>query len=213
MTNLNGSRLTDILPANLSSEPEVYAFSEAVGKQIEKLCDYADASRTYATAASLPESILDILAVELKTPAYSENFDITAKRALIQGTLSFYMTMGTPAAVNKIIQMLFGKGEIQEWFQYNGSPHHFRVISEDMNKIIDSYDSFKIALNGVKRKSSVLDSIIAVYVNKMTEFCGLACMTGKVYSSSTNAPSVDYSVFTDEASNQLYDEAGMLMLE
>ncbi|MCI2105395.1 MAG: phage tail protein [Intestinimonas sp.] len=213
MINLKGSRFTAIMPGNLSSQTEVQAIAYAVGQQIEKLCTCADNARTYAAIASMPENVLDLLALELRTPAYDENLSISAKRSLIEGTLTFYMTMGTPEAVNKIIQMIFGKGEIQEWFEFAGSPHHFRVVSEDMNQIIENYENFIKALNSVKRKSSVLDKIIAVYADQMNEFYGLACRTGKAYSATTDAPSVDYTILTDENGDQLYDEAGMLMLE
>ena len=42
MINLRGSRFTDIMPENLASQLETQAFAYALGRQIEKLCAYAD---------------------------------------------------------------------------------------------------------------------------------------------------------------------------
>lgn len=159
MTNLNGSRLTDFLPASLTSEPEIQAFSYAIGKQIEKLCAYADAAKTYAAIDSLPDGILDILAVELRTPAYLEDYPLATKRVLIKGTLTFYMQMGTKAAINKIAEAIFGKGETWEWFEYGGDPYHFKVVTTaDVSG--EQYDRFIQALNSVKNVRSILDEVI-----------------------------------------------------
>ena len=116
MIELQGSRFTDIMPENLASQLETQAFAYALGRQIEKLCAYADGVHIYAAVASIPEKILDVLTVELRTPAYNQKFSIEVKRALIEGTLTFYARMGTPAACNQIIEIIFGSGYIEYEF-------------------------------------------------------------------------------------------------
>ena len=103
MIKLSGSRFTDIMPENLAEQPEIQALAYAVGRQVEKLLAYADGARTYAAIYAVPEKVLDLLAVELRTPSYDENFSIKVKRTLIAESLLFYAQMGTPAAVNRII--------------------------------------------------------------------------------------------------------------
>ena len=76
MIKLSGSRFTDIMPDNLASQVETQAFAYAVGRQIEKLCAYSDAARTYAAIATMPEWLLDYMAVELRTPSYDENYSL-----------------------------------------------------------------------------------------------------------------------------------------
>ena len=68
MIKLSGSRFTDIMPENLAGQVEVQATAYAVGRQIKKLCAYSDAARTYAAIATMPEYLLDYMAVELRTP-------------------------------------------------------------------------------------------------------------------------------------------------
>lgn len=107
MIKLSGSRFTDIMPENLAEQTEIQALAYAVGRQVEKLLAYADGARTYAAIYAVPEKVLDLLAVELRTPSYDENFSIKVKRTLIAESLLFYAQMGTPAAVNRIIENHF----------------------------------------------------------------------------------------------------------
>lgn len=160
MINLRGSRFMDIMPENLASQLETQAFAYALGRQVEKLCDYADGVHIYAAVASMPENILDVLAVELRTPAYNQSFPIEVKRALIEGTLTFYARMGTPAACNQIIETIFGAGYIEEWFDYEGDPHHFRAYVGNGGQINPmDLEEFWRVLKQVKRLSSWLDEV------------------------------------------------------
>lgn len=163
MIKLSGSRFTDIMPENLASQVETKAFAYAVGRQIEKLCAYSDAARTYAAIATMPEWLLDYMAVELRTPSYDENYSLKTKRALIQGSLLFYTQMGTPAAVNRIIETIFETGYIEEWYEYDGDPHHFRAYVGDGGEVgPGKLEEFRRVLSSVKRLSSWLDDIITI---------------------------------------------------
>ena len=163
MIKLSGSRFTDIMPENLASQVETQAFAYAVGRQIEKLCAYSDAARTYAAIATMPEWLLDYMAVELRTPSYDENYSLKTKRALIQGSLLFYTQMGTPAAVNRIIETIFETGYIEEWYEYDGDPHHFRAYVGDGGEVgPGELEEFRRVLSYVKRLSSWLDDIITI---------------------------------------------------
>ena len=163
MIKLSGSRFTDIMPENLASQAEVQAIAYAVGRQVEKLCAYSDAARTYAAIATMPEWLLDYMAVELRTPSYDENYSIKTKRALIEGSLLFYTQMGTPAAVNRIIETIFETGYIEEWYEYDGDPHHFRAYVGDGGEVgPGELEEFRRVLASVKRLSSWLDDIITI---------------------------------------------------
>lgn len=163
MIKLSGSRFTDIMPDNLASQTETQAFAYAVGRQIEKLCAYSDAARTYAAIETMPEWLLDYMAVELRTPSYDENYSMKTKRALIQGSLLFYTQMGTPAAVNRIIETIFETGYIEEWYEYDGEPHHFRAYVGDGGEVgPGELEEFRRVLSSVKRLSSWLDDIITI---------------------------------------------------
>ena len=195
MIKLSGSRFTQIMPENLAGQVETQAFAYAVGRQIEKLCAYSDAARTYAAIATMPEWLLDYMAVELRTPSYDENYSLNTKRALIQGSLLFYSQMGTPAAVNRIIETIFQTGYIEEWYEYDGDPHHFRAYVGDGGEVKPGeLEEFRRVLSSVKRLSSWLDDIITI-TTMDPDFVTFTGTMGKGYTS-TPLPeaSVDYNL-------------------
>ena len=161
MINLRGSRFTDIMPENLASQLETKAFAYALGRQVEKLCISADRVRIYAAVDDMPEHILDVLAVELRTPAYNQDFSIEVKRELVKETIPFYTKLGTPAAVSKMIHAVFGGGDMEEWFTYGGDPHHFRAVVNitEMEIKPGAIQEFIRIISSVKRLSSWLDEI------------------------------------------------------
>lgn len=160
MIKLSASRFTDIMPENLANQTEIQALAYAVGRQVEKLLEYADGCRTYAAIYSMPENVLDLLAVELRTPSYDENFSIKVKRTLIAESLLFYAQMGTPAAVNRIIETIFQAGYISEWWEYGGQPFHFKAYTTNPAITSDDVEEFKRVLGTVKRLSAWLDEIV-----------------------------------------------------
>ena len=163
MIELKGSRFTQILPENLASQRESQALAYAIGRQVDKLLALSDRARPFAALETASEQLLDYLAVELRTPSYRQDYSVDVKRVLVQRTLIFYATMGTPGAVDEIIETIFGSGQIEEWFGYGGQPHHFRATIAAGGAIgEEELAEFRRVLASVKRLSSWLDSITTV---------------------------------------------------
>ena len=164
MIELKGSRFTRILPENLASQTRTQALAYAVGRQVDKLLAMADRMVIWADLDRVPEPLLDCLAVELRTPAYSADYPVETRRTLVRQSLLFYAAMGTPGAVDQLIRAIFGSGEIQEWYQYGGEPHHFRAAigAEGVTITPEALEELRRVLSSVKRLSSWLDSIATV---------------------------------------------------
>ena len=145
----------------------------------------------------MPEWLLDYMAVELRTPSYDENYSLNTKRALIQGSLLFYSQMGTPAAVNRIIETIFQTGYIEEWYEYDGDPHHFRAYVGDGGEVEPGeLEEFRRVLSSVKRLSSWLDDIITI-TTMDPDFVTFTGTMGKGYTS-TPLPEVQVDYKLDE---------------
>lgn len=164
MIELKGSRFTQILPENLSSQTRTQALAYAVGRQVDKLLALADRMVIWAGLDRVPEQLLDYLAAELRTPAYRADYAVEVKRTLVRQSLLFYAAMGTPAAVDRLIQAIFSTGQMEEWFEYGGEPHHFRAAIGAGGITIgpESLEELRRVLASVKRLSSWLDSIATV---------------------------------------------------
>lgn len=160
MIDLKDSLFIDILPGHLETA-EVRALAYAVGQQIRQLCSYADKSRTYAALASAPDTVLNALAAELRTPAYDETLPVETKRELVASTLTFYTHLGTPAALEQLISILFAKGRVAEWYDYNGSEYHFKVQIDIAADAVDDAKQAQVQawVNQYKNQRSILDTI------------------------------------------------------
>lgn len=123
MIDLYHGELLDMLPAQMSREVQQICISYALKKGIQLIIDRADMTRTQAVIDSLPERILDVLAVELHTPYYREDLPLDKKREIIKRTLLWHLTAGTPSAMRELIDIVIGEGVIVEWPDYEDPPY------------------------------------------------------------------------------------------
>lgn len=162
MINLYDGQITDLLQNSLKYNPETQAIAHAVLQEKRRIMDLVERTRLMSDVDSLEERILDYLAVELRTPAYEDSLPLDTKRTLIKGTLPFYAKLGTPAAVDWVISSIFKSGGIQEWFDYGGEPHHFRVTINvtGMTLIsLEEIEGMRRMIYAVKRLTSWLDEM------------------------------------------------------
>ena len=161
MINIHDGQITDLLSNSLRHNPETIAIAYAVLQEKRRILALAERTRLMAAVDSLEERILDYLAVELRTPAYEDSLPLETKRTLIKGTLPYYASLGTPAAVDWVIKAVFGNGGIDEWFNYGGEPHHFQVNIPIAGMITPKMmEELRRMIASVKRLTSWLDSII-----------------------------------------------------
>lgn len=123
MIKFKDGQFADMLPSNMARDVETQCISYALKKQIERIIYLSDQTRTVAMIDLLPEKILDVLAVELRTPYYQESMDLGTKRNIIKKTLLWHTKAGTPKAVAELIEIVFGVGSVVEWFDYDEPPY------------------------------------------------------------------------------------------
>ncbi|MCD8204482.1 MAG: phage tail protein I [Coprobacillus sp.] len=158
MIDYYDGQLTDLLPGNVKNDPVIQAYSAALQCGTRLIYHYAQTVYIYCSIDTAPEEILDYLAVELRTQYYSEDLDIETKRSLVRNTLLWYMTAGTPAAVEELVEIVFGYGEVQEWFEYDGEPYWFKIVT-DTPLGEDNVAYFSEMVKRVKNTRSHLGSI------------------------------------------------------
>lgn len=158
MINLYNSNIVDILPEHFKTQPKVQALSYALSKGMKRLVEYCQNIGIYVSIDTASHEVLDILALELNTQYYDDTLDIEAKRKLIKNTLIWYMSSGTPAAVEELVAAVFGEGEVKEWFEYNDDPYYFKILT---NAIMtpDMDTKFTSMLRRVKNARSHIRAI------------------------------------------------------
>ena len=93
---------------------------------------------------------------------WDPEYSLEEKRRTLKTSWKVHKTLGTKAAVELALSAVYPGTEVEEWFEYGGEPHHFRVFVRGEGIAIDPgrLDEFKKAIVRVKRLSSWLDSII-----------------------------------------------------
>lgn len=129
MIKLPDSQIAQILPEYLSDRASVQALSFALGRAVGRLAAWCGNIGVYAVIDSAPDYVLDMLALELNTQYYDDTLPIQAKRKLVKNTMVWYMSAGTPQAVEELVAAVFGEGRVEEWFEYGDEPYYFRITT------------------------------------------------------------------------------------
>ena len=165
MINYSDGEIKDILPHWLKERKDVQAISYAIKQQIDLLRQYSALTYGYAFVDGAPEYILDLMAVELNVWYYDRSYDIDVKRNLIKNAFQVAIKNGTTWAVERVLDAVYGSiGAIKEWYEYNGTPNHFRIDLDALGITSDSLKADQIStlvslIDKVKRKTARLDSI------------------------------------------------------
>lgn len=176
MISYYDGQLIDIMPGNITKKPEVKALSYALQQACRLLYRYSQRLYIYSNLDEQPEEVIDLLASELRTQYYRSTLDIDTKRRLVKNTLIWYMSAGTPEAVEELVAKVFGEGEVKEWFQYGGQPYYFKILTNaPMNQ--ESIKQFQDMIARVKNVRSHLENIEFARVLEQNIYsCGV-CIT------------------------------------
>ncbi|QGQ97050.1 phage tail protein I [Paenibacillus psychroresistens] len=159
---------------NMQNDIGVRGMTAALTPQFMQLAEQIINELIYTRIDDLPESALDILAWQFNVDWYVPDSDLTTKRQAINGALLVKKIQGTPAAVQRVVEIYFGDGEVEEWFDYGGSPFYFRVVTNNPRATGDQAALLIKAVNSVKNLRSRLESVIIQSVDNMDLYFGFA---------------------------------------
>lgn len=158
MTSLFDSEIIQILPDVLAKKPETKALSYAISQMVKRILGYCEKTPLYAAIDKQTDDVLDLLAIELDAQYYDTNLDIESKRSIIKGTLAWYLTLGTPSAVENMVKAIFGEGQVSEWFEYGDLAYHFKITT-NAQMTPELFDKLKTMTKKVKNVRSELRSV------------------------------------------------------
>jgi phage tail P2-like protein len=162
---------------HMQQDEAVRGYSAALTPQVRKLAGEIGLASIYARIDQLPEAVLDILAWQFNVLWYDISETIEAKRQAIKQSIDIHRIKGTPAAIERVIEIYFGDGQVEEWFQYGGTPGHFRITTTNPSATSEKAILLQTAIKAVKRYTSVLDSVTidTSYDNRL--YVGFAVQT------------------------------------
>ena len=81
---------------------------------------------------------------------------------------------GTAGAVEKVVHDVFGDGRVEEWFDYNGSPFHFKVYTSNAGSSDEMLREFERIISTTQNCRSYLEAAIVELFQQMDVFaCGV----------------------------------------
>jgi len=173
MISYYDGQLTDIMPGNIARQPEVKALSYALQQACRLLYRHSQRLYIYTNIDGQPEEVIDLLALEFRTQYYRSALDLDTKRRLVKNTLIWYMSAGTPQAVEELVEAVFGEGRVTEWFEYGDKPYYFKIatnalLTPEMN------DFFTVMIRRVKNTRSHIRAIDIHRTASLSIFLGAA---------------------------------------
>jgi len=151
----------DYLPGALKQDPKIKAIAEAVTKEALTVSGEIENVLIYSRIDELPEELIDILAYDMHVDWYDYSYPLKVKRDILKGSVRVHKKMGTKYAVEKALGALYPQSEVEEWYQYEGQPHHFHIVCDvTENRVTASFQDIINAVMMYKRLSSHLDEVV-----------------------------------------------------
>ena len=164
-----------LLPQFMRNDSAVQGLSMGLDIVIPQLSESVKHLTTWDQIDALSEAELDSLAWELNILWYEQDADISVKRDVIKNSDKVYQHLGTKWAVENVFTSYFGKGHVEEWFEYEGQPGRFRIYTSDPGVVGTArMQSFLNLLQKVKRASAHLDAIWVVLEYDGHLACGVS---------------------------------------
>ena len=76
-----------------------------------------------------PKTLLPWLAWALAVDHWDSNWPEAIQRQTIADSITIHRQKGTVAAIERVLQILGVKAELEEWFEYDGDPYTFQLTA------------------------------------------------------------------------------------
>lgn len=153
--------LLRIFPPALKYDPKMIAAAKSIGKELQRTSGEIRKNIIYDRIDELDEEAVDALAYDLHVDWYNLNYPLAAKRAVVKDSVRVHKRLGTLYAVKTALGSVYPESEIEEWFDYGGEHHRFRVVLDvTHSRAPADYVSIKKAVQFYKRLSAQMENMI-----------------------------------------------------
>lgn len=175
VTSIQEIKLLDILPPNFKGDPDMIIAAENSDSRFSMLLEDVKQCLIIPNIDNITNhEVLDILAWDRHVDFYDHLLSIEQKQQIIKNSFKWHMKKGTPAAIEELITTVFGYGEVEEWFQYDGDPYNFIVKTNNPEATNEKALEFIKAVNSVKNARSFLEKVVLTFSeNNNLNFAGI----------------------------------------
>lgn len=158
--NLKDVDLIKLCPAFMRNDKSNIILANGIDNIFQTWSENLDRLPVINQLDKLSESELDQLASDKNIFWYDYKASITVKRALIKNAKTVFNRLGTVWAVESVMNDYLPKTELQEWFDYDGEPGYFRIVTNNTEILRTDIQTFLNILHGIKRRSVWLEHIM-----------------------------------------------------
>lgn len=206
-----------LVPRFILADRNGYAVAKAIERAFQIAAEAAQRGlEIIQDPDKMPEWRLDELAGELGC-LYDYNGAVEQKRFWIKNATYLYTIFGTPQAMRNYLEGYLQTVEMEEWWEYEGDPFHFRInMFGDWTTARQAWVT--AAVEQLQNVRSVLDGIAYHMPNDAERnmlYAGIALYgRPRQEMAATEQPDLEEMDFlTDEADAYLTDESNVGMTE
>lgn len=214
----SADNMMEQLPRVLDEDPRMHALALAIAHALYAHMSEISLTVIYAAIDALPEALLDILAHDFKVDWWDNSYSLAEKRKTLKGSFYVHRTLGTKYAVKTAISAIYPDAQIEEWFDYDGTPHTFRLIinvaateisAEKHQRVLERIQYYKNVRSTFDGAVYVKDREAANHI-----YIGIAMRALKRIEIGCETPElVDIQYLADENGDLLADENGNVLVE
>lgn len=182
MINLRDARITDGLPRIVAAQPWAQVLSAVYGELQDRMFEYLDTGMTFSEVDTCDEGMLDQMAVYLKIEWYDSTADVETKRRIVRTAIEIQRYAGTVKAVREQASAVYPDSEVEEWFDYGGTPGFWR-LNVNITEAAAQYHTIREMedlLGYTKRLSAHLEQISYMVRHSIGVGVTVECMVYKV---------------------------------
>lgn len=134
---LTQENLLATLPVALRQDPSAAALAQAIAQLLAQRLEEIGRLLLYPAIDQLDEGLLDILAQDFKVDWWDPDYSLEEKRRTLKDSWRVHRMLGTKAAVETAISAIYPDTKVQEWWEYDGQPYHFKLLIDSTFERID----------------------------------------------------------------------------
>lgn len=148
-----------LIPRYLTDDRNGAAMAAAIGAGMQALIGSLDTVETLlCDVDTMPEWALDEAAWASAMPWYDFSADLETKRGWVKNADEIRAMIGTKGAIRRLLLGIYESCNVEEYWEYGGDAHHFRVAVKGTYSEQKSEWARK-AIEAVRPLRSVLDGI------------------------------------------------------
>ena len=160
--------LIKLCPAFMREDKANKILASGVSNIFQEWAENLDRISVINQIDNLSGAELDQLAKDRNIFWYDYKADISVKRALIKNAKIVFNRLGTVWAVESVMNDYLPKTELQEWFDYDGEPGYFRIVTNNTAILKTDIQGFLNILKHIKRRSVWLEYIMLRLEQKLS---------------------------------------------